>query len=101
MIISGGVNVFPLDIEEVVTHHSQVKEVAVFGVPDAKWGEVPIAAVILKKADAISAEELTAWINENVAAKFQRVREVLLMDDFPRNVAGKTLKRVMQEEYAA
>nr|VFK53696.1 MAG: Acyl-CoA synthetase (AMP-forming)/AMP-acid ligase II [Candidatus Kentron sp. TC] len=99
MIISGGVNVFPRDIEEVVTHHPEVKEVAVFGAPDEKWGEAPIAAVILKEPDAIDATELADWINRNVAAKFQRVREVVLMDDFPRNVAGKTLKRVMREGY--
>ncbi|VFM99542.1 MAG: Acyl-CoA synthetase (AMP-forming)/AMP-acid ligase II [Candidatus Kentron sp. G] len=101
MIISGGVNVFPRDIEEVVTHHPAVREVAVFGAPDEKWGEVPIAAVILKEAGGIEPGELARWINENVAAKFQRVREVIVRDDFPRNVAGKTLKRVMQEEYSA
>nr|VFK37111.1 MAG: Acyl-CoA synthetase (AMP-forming)/AMP-acid ligase II [Candidatus Kentron sp. SD]VFK41200.1 MAG: Acyl-CoA synthetase (AMP-forming)/AMP-acid ligase II [Candidatus Kentron sp. SD]VFK78298.1 MAG: Acyl-CoA synthetase (AMP-forming)/AMP-acid ligase II [Candidatus Kentron sp. SD] len=99
MIISGGVNVFPRDIEEVATHHPKVKEVAVFGATDDKWGEVPIAAVILRGPDALDPVELAAWINDNVGAKFQRVREVVLMDDFPRNVAGKTLKRVMREEY--
>nr|VFK16573.1 MAG: Acyl-CoA synthetase (AMP-forming)/AMP-acid ligase II [Candidatus Kentron sp. LFY] len=100
MIISGGVNVFPRDIEEVVVHHPKVKEVAVFGVPDDKWGEAPVAAVILKEPGAIDPAELAAWINQNVGAKFQRVREVVSMDDFPRNVAGKTLKRVMREEYS-
>nr|VFK64222.1 MAG: Acyl-CoA synthetase (AMP-forming)/AMP-acid ligase II [Candidatus Kentron sp. UNK]VFK71029.1 MAG: Acyl-CoA synthetase (AMP-forming)/AMP-acid ligase II [Candidatus Kentron sp. UNK] len=100
MIISGGVNVFPRDIEEVAVHHPRVKEVAVFGVPDEKWGEASVAAVILKEPGSIEAAELASWINRNVAAKFQRVREVLLLDDFPRNVAGKTLKRVMQEAYA-
>nr|VFJ50232.1 MAG: Acyl-CoA synthetase (AMP-forming)/AMP-acid ligase II [Candidatus Kentron sp. FW]VFJ62655.1 MAG: Acyl-CoA synthetase (AMP-forming)/AMP-acid ligase II [Candidatus Kentron sp. FW] len=99
MIISGGVNVFPRDIEEVVIHHPQVKEVAVFGVPDEKWGEASIAAVILKQDTSMKATELADWINQNVSAKFQRVREVILLDDFPRNVAGKTLKRVMREEY--
>nr|VFK32537.1 MAG: Acyl-CoA synthetase (AMP-forming)/AMP-acid ligase II [Candidatus Kentron sp. MB]VFK34969.1 MAG: Acyl-CoA synthetase (AMP-forming)/AMP-acid ligase II [Candidatus Kentron sp. MB]VFK77071.1 MAG: Acyl-CoA synthetase (AMP-forming)/AMP-acid ligase II [Candidatus Kentron sp. MB] len=99
MIISGGVNVFPRDIEEVAVHHPKVKEVAVFGAPDEKWGEASVAAVILKKPGSMEAAALADWINENVGAKFQRVREVVLMDDFPRNVAGKTLKRVMREEY--
>jgi len=99
MIISGGVNVFPRDIEEVVVHHPKVKEVAVFGVPDEKWGEASIAAVILKTPGSIQPMDLANWINQNVGAKFQRVREVILVDDFPRNVAGKTLKREMREAY--
>nr|VFK52141.1 MAG: Acyl-CoA synthetase (AMP-forming)/AMP-acid ligase II [Candidatus Kentron sp. TUN]VFK52188.1 MAG: Acyl-CoA synthetase (AMP-forming)/AMP-acid ligase II [Candidatus Kentron sp. TUN] len=99
MIISGGINVFPRDIEEVVVHHPKVKEVAVFGVPDEKWGETSVAAVILKEPNSIEPSELADWINKNVGAKFQRVREVVLLNDFPRNVAGKTLKRVMREKY--
>nr|VFJ52618.1 MAG: Acyl-CoA synthetase (AMP-forming)/AMP-acid ligase II [Candidatus Kentron sp. DK] len=101
MIISGGVNVFPRDIEEVAVQHPAIREVAVFGVPDEKWGEVPVAAVIPKEPGALDAAGLAAWINENVAAKFQRVREVILREDFPRNVAGKTLKRVMRDEFVS
>nr|VFJ98426.1 MAG: Acyl-CoA synthetase (AMP-forming)/AMP-acid ligase II [Candidatus Kentron sp. H]VFJ98530.1 MAG: Acyl-CoA synthetase (AMP-forming)/AMP-acid ligase II [Candidatus Kentron sp. H]VFK03497.1 MAG: Acyl-CoA synthetase (AMP-forming)/AMP-acid ligase II [Candidatus Kentron sp. H] len=101
MIISGGVNVFPRDIEEVVTHHPAIREVAVFGMPDEKWGEVPVAAVIPKEPGGVEPTELLRWINDNVAAKFQRVREVIVRDDFPRNVAGKTLKRVMRDEFVS
>jgi acyl-CoA synthetase (AMP-forming)/AMP-acid ligase II len=99
MIISGGVNVYPRDIEEIVVQHPQVREAAVFGAPHEKWGETPVAAVILNKSGAIDAEELKKWVNERVGAKFQRLHDVLLMDDFPRNVAGKTLKRVMRDDY--
>ena len=99
MIISGGVNVYPRDIEEVVAQHPAVREVAVFGVPHEKWGETPLAAVVLKPGETIAPEELKSWINQNVGAKFQRVSGVLIMDDFPRSVAGKTLKRVMRDEY--
>jgi acyl-CoA synthetase (AMP-forming)/AMP-acid ligase II len=99
MIISGGVNVYPRDIEEVVARHPAVQEVAVFGIPHPKWGESPLAAVILFEPGSISSEELRDWINTHVAAKFQRVQDVFIMDEFPRNVAGKTLKRVMREEY--
>ncbi len=99
MIISGGVNVYPRDIEEVVARHPVVQEVAVFGIPHAKWGETPLAAVILQQPGSISAEALRDWINANVSAKFQRVQDVFIREDFPRNVAGKTLKRVMREEY--
>jgi acyl-CoA synthetase (AMP-forming)/AMP-acid ligase II len=99
MIISGGVNVYPRDIEEVVVQHPAVREVAVFGVADPKWGETPIAAVVLRQSGAVTREGLTAWINARVGAKFQRVSDVVIVDDFPRNVAGKTLKRVLQEHY--
>lgn len=99
MIISGGVNVYPRDIEEVVARHPSVQEVAVFGIPHPKWGEAPLAAVILQQPADITAEELRDWINTHVSAKFQRVQDVFVMADFPRNVAGKTLKRVMREKY--
>jgi acyl-CoA synthetase (AMP-forming)/AMP-acid ligase II len=101
MIISGGVNVYPRDIEEVIARHPAVQEVAVFGLPHPKWGETPVAAVILQEPGSISAEALRDWINANVSAKFQRVQDVFLKQDFPRNVAGKTLKRVMRDEYSA
>ncbi|HET7459175.1 MAG TPA: class I adenylate-forming enzyme family protein [Gemmatimonadaceae bacterium] len=101
MIITGGVNVFPKDIEEVVVQHPAVREVAVFGVPHEKWGESPYAAVALKRPGEVSAEELRAWINARVAAGYQKVHEVVLVDDFPRSTAGKTLKRVLREQYGA
>ncbi len=99
MIISGGVNVYPRDIEEVVVQHPAVREAAVFGVPDPKWGETPVAAVVLRQPGGVAAAALTAWINERVGARFQRVSDVMIVDDFPRNVAGKTLKRVLREQY--
>ena len=101
LIISGGVNVFPKDIEEVAVRHPGVREVAVFGVPDSKWGEAPVAAVILREAGVVSAEVLRDWINDRVEARYQQVREVLLLEDFPRSSAGKTLKRVMREQFWA
>jgi acyl-CoA synthetase (AMP-forming)/AMP-acid ligase II len=101
LIISGGVNVFPKDIEEIVVQHPAVREVAVFGVPSERWGETPLAAVILCQRGAISEEELCQWINERVDGKHQRVHSVLFMDDFPRSTAGKTLKREMREPFWA
>ena len=100
MIISGGVNVYPKDIEEVVIQHPAVREVAVFGAPDEKWGEKPVAAVVLASGESVGIEELVAWTNERVGAKFQRVHDVVLYEEFPRNVAGKTLKREMRDAYA-
>jgi len=101
MIISGGVNVYPRDIEEIVVQHPAVREAAVFGIPDDKWGESPLASVILHEGESVASGELKTWINERVGAKFQRVSEVVIMNEFPRNVAGKTLKREMREKYWA
>jgi len=99
MIISGGVNVYPRDIEEIVVQHPAVQEVAVLGIPHDKWGETPLAAVTLLEPGSVTPEELKNWINAHVAAKFQRVHDVVIVAEFPRNVAGKILKRVMRENY--
>lgn len=99
MIISGGVNVYPKDIEEIVIQHPDVREVAVIGVPDEKWGEVPIAAVILASDAKATPDDLLKWTNGKVHAKFQRLHDVIIMDSFPCNVAGKMLKRQMRKHY--
>ena len=101
LIISGGVNVYPRDIEEVIVQHPNVVEAAVFGVPDEKWGEVPVAAVILKEKSAslTDEQELLTWINQHIEARYQRVSAVLVQDEFPRSTAGKTLKRVMRDVF--
>ena len=97
MITSGGVNVYPKDIEEVVMRHRQVIEVAVFGVADEKWGETPIAAVRIE--GDLTAADLCAWVNQRVAAKYQRLARVLIVDQFPRNAAAKILKRELRAQY--
>jgi len=100
MIISGGVNVFPKDIEEIIVQHPAVREVAVFGVPNDKWGECPVAAVILVRPGEVEAEDLRQWTNARVAARYQQIHEVIIADDFPRSTAGKTLKRVLRETHS-
>ncbi len=100
MIISGGVNVYPKDIEEVVAQHPSVREVAVFGIPDEKWGEASIAAVILRDSIAADPDELMKWVNERVGAKYQRVQRVIILDEFPRSISGKILKRELREIFA-
>jgi acyl-CoA synthetase (AMP-forming)/AMP-acid ligase II len=101
MIDSGGVKVYPRDIEEIAARHPAIREIAVFGIPDEKWGETPVAAVILSSPGAASAEELRDWINARVQAKYQRLSRVVIHDDFPRSAAGKTLKRELREPYWA
>ncbi len=99
MIISGGVNVYPRDIEEVSIQHPAVAEVAVFGIPDQKWGEIPIAAISLLPGQSVEASALVEWTNARVGAKFQRLADAIILEEFPRNVAGKTLKREIRERY--
>ncbi len=101
MILSGGQNVYPADIEEVLVDHPQIAECAVIGAPDPKWGETPVAIAVLR-ADAgdLDAETLKAWLNAKVG-KFQRVSQVRFAETLPRNAAGKVLKRELRRELLA
>jgi long-chain acyl-CoA synthetase len=101
MIISGGVNVYPKDIEEVIVQHPAVRDAAVFGIPHSKWGETPVAAVVLSADTSLTQQELLEWTNQRVGAQFQRLNDIVVLDDFPRNVAGKTLKRDLRDAYLA
>jgi len=99
MIISGGFNVFPADIESVVGEHDDVADVAVIGIPDDKWGETPLALVILKNDSAATPEAIRDWVNQRVA-KHQRLSGVVFREEFPRNALGKVLKRSLRETYS-
>ena len=101
MIDSGGVKVYPKDIEEIAARHPAIREVAVFGIPHDKWGETPVAAVVLRENESVDGETLKDWINARVAAKYQRLERVLILADFPRNAAGKTLKRELRAPFWA
>lgn len=101
LIISGGVNVYPQDIEEIAAAHELVLEVAVFGIESEKWGETPVAAVVLQTEANLDANTLMEWINNRVEARFQKISAVVIVDQMPRNVAGKTLKNVLKENYLA
>lgn len=97
LIVSGGVNVYPRDIEETIAQHENVREVAVFGVPDEQWGEAPVAAVVPRQA--VEPGALATWINDRVDARYQRLKDVILVDELPRNAAGKILKRQLRDAY--
>jgi long-chain acyl-CoA synthetase len=99
MIISGGVNVYPRDIEEIVVQHPAVQEVAVFGIPHEKWGETPLPRLSCSNRAVLLPRSFEIGSTNASAAKFQRVHDVVIMEEFPRSVAGKTLKRVMRESY--
>jgi long-chain acyl-CoA synthetase len=99
MIKSGGVSVYPSDIEQIMVGNPAVAEAAVFGIPHEKWGECPVAAVVLADQALVSADEVKEWTNSRVAAKFQRLIDVYVVASLPRNAAGKTVKRTLQTLY--
>jgi acyl-CoA synthetase (AMP-forming)/AMP-acid ligase II len=99
MIISGGINIFASDIEEVLTRHPKIRDAAVIGIPHPKWGETPMALVILKEGSSASAKEVMEWVNPKLA-KYQRISRLEFHNtDFPRNALGKVLKRKLREPY--
>ncbi|MFC1859642.1 class I adenylate-forming enzyme family protein, partial [Thermodesulfobacteriota bacterium] len=98
MIISGGENVYPAEIEEVVTRLPQVSEIAVIGVPHAEWGEEVKAIIVLKEGETISEQEVLDFCKENLAG-YKRPRSVEFVDDFPRTATGKVLKRILRKPY--
>lgn len=97
MIISGGFNIYPSDLENVLVQHEAVAEAAVVGAPSERWGETPVAFVVLKPGCAAAAEELRAWANEKLGS-MQRLAEVRIKDAFPRSPIGKVLKRELRGE---
>ncbi|MEX0407298.1 AMP-binding protein [Aquibium sp. LZ166] len=98
MIISGGINVFASDIEEVFMQHPEVKEVAAIGIPHDKWGETPLLLAIMHPGARITEEELAAWGNERLG-KFQRVGRCEFRTEFPRATHDKVLKRALRDPY--
>ena len=98
MLISGGLNIYPCDIEAVVLTHESVLDCTVIGVPHLKWGETPVAFVIPKTGCEIDADKLKAWVNERVG-RHQRIHDVVLTDAFPRNTLGKVMKFQIAESY--
>jgi len=100
MVISGGVNIYPAEIEDVLHRHPGVQDVAVFGVPDDTWGERLHAAVKPRPGIVLAADELIALARAHLAG-YKVPREISFHDDFPRDAAGKLLKRVLREPYWA
>jgi len=100
LIISGGFNIYPSDLEAVLRGHEAVAEAAVVGVPSDTWGETPVAFVVRREGVAVSAEALLAWVNARVG-KTQRLASLRFMDELPRSAIGKVLKRELKDAYLA
>lgn len=96
MIISGGFNIYPSDIEALITQHPAVLEAAVVGVPSLKWGETPVAFVVLKPGTSANGNEIQQWTNERVG-KTQRLALVEVVANLPRSAIGKVLKRELRD----
>lgn len=99
MIISGGQNIYPADIEAVMIRHDAVSEIAVVGIPHEKWGETPLAVVVRAAGATVEAEALVGWSNERLGRQ-QRIAAVVFVDELPRNPNGKILKRELRKIYA-
>ena len=95
MIISGGINIYPIDLEAVLREHPAVLEAAVIGAPSRSWGETPVGFVTTR--EDVSPEALRIWANGKLG-KMQRLAEVRVIDELPRSAIGKILKRELQEQ---
>jgi long-chain acyl-CoA synthetase len=99
VIISGGLNIYPSDIEAELLRHQSVAEAAVVGVASDRWGETPVGFVALRHGETIDGPTLMAWVNARLG-KTQRLSELLTLDSLPRSAIGKLLKRELRDLYA-
>ena len=100
MIISGGENVYPSEVEQVLGAHPKVKDLAVIGVPHEKWGEAVHAVVVLHQGQGASEFELLGWCKERIAG-YKRPNSISFIneDEMPRTATGKLLHRVLRSRY--
>ena len=98
MIVSGGFNVYPADIERVLSAHPAVLESCVIGIPHEKWGETPLGLVISREGSTATPEEMRSWVNDQLG-KYQRLAAIEFVSAFPRNPGGKILKRELRTQY--
>jgi long-chain acyl-CoA synthetase len=100
MIVSGGENIYPIEVEEVLSQHPGVADVAVIGVPDERWGETVKALVVLAPNSGVGADELVDFARERLAG-YKLPRSVDFVSELPRTPAGKVLKRELRARYAS
>ncbi len=98
MIIRGGENISPEEVENVLYSHPKIEEAAVIGVPDPEWGQEPKAVVVLKKGEKATPEEIIEFCRQRLSS-FKRPRYVAFVDELPRTSTGKVLKRVLREQH--
>jgi acyl-CoA synthetase (AMP-forming)/AMP-acid ligase II len=101
MIISGGFNIWPAEIENALASHPAVLEVAAFGVPHPRWGESPKAVVVLRPGASASETELIAWCREQIGPIKKPTSVEFRSDPLPMSAVGKPLRRVLKAEYVS
>ena len=94
MIVSGGENIHPEEVENILLQHEAVQEVAVIGVPDDQWSERVVACVV---ANGIDSDELDSWCRGSALANYKRPREYSFLDTLPRNAVNKILRRELKK----
>ncbi|HKU02651.1 MAG TPA: long-chain fatty acid--CoA ligase, partial [Arthrobacter sp.] len=97
MIISGGENIYPAEVEAVISEHGAVGSVAVIGVPDDKWGEVPQAIVTLREGESLSAEQLRSFLDGRLA-RYKIPKSMVVVEDMPRTASGKIRKMELRKQ---
>lgn len=100
LIITGGSNIYPAEVEEALYKHPKISLAAVIGVPDEVKGEIPKAYVVLKEGEQCSEKEIVSYCRENMAV-YKAPRIVEFVDDLPKGVTGKILKRILKEKTAS
>ncbi|WP_433632494.1 AMP-binding protein [Nocardia sp. CA-120079] len=100
MILVGGFNVYPAEVERILGEHPAVESIAVVGAPDARLGEVPVAYVVIRDGATLTEEDFLAWSAERIA-NFKRPRRMIILDALPRNSSLKVLKNVLRERATA
>ena len=100
MIISGGMNIYPAEIEAALDQHPEIYDVAVFGIPSEQWGEAVHATVVRAPGSALTGEEVAAFAREHLAG-YKVPRSVEFTDELPRTGSGKLLKRQLRAPYWA
>jgi len=98
MIISGGFNIYPVDLEDVLCRNPKILEASVIGIPSREWGETPLALIVATSPE-VSAESICAWANERLG-KLQKISKVIVRTSLPRGVNGKVLKKDLRKEYS-
>ena len=97
LIISGGYNVYPKEIEDVINENENVIESAVFGIPDNDLGEIPIAAIVMYQKDN-KLENIKSYLEKNLV-RYKIPKDYFILDELPKNIMGKVQKNILKKKY--
>ncbi len=101
MIVSGAFNIYPAELETIIAGHPEVQEVAVFGVPDDRWGETPTAVCVVDAGATVTAEDIMSLVTRTIGSYLKPTRVEFVQEPLPKSVVGKVLRRALREPYWA